>query len=141
MRGALDQSPLAHGAFPMKALFSSLLLAAVVPAFADDTSNPRCAAKEADIEQQIRIAEEAGQSGRVRGLNTALQQVRSHCTDAGLQRELQDKVNEARAEVREREADLREAELDGDADKIAKRQAKLEEARSELQEAEAALHP
>ena len=125
----------------MKALISSLLLAAALPALADTVSNPRCEAKAADIQQQIQAARDAGHDGKVKGLNTALEKVRSNCTDKGLLRELEGKVSEARDEVREREADLREAELSGDSSKIAKRQAKLEEARAELMQAEAELNP
>lgn len=125
----------------MKALISSLLLVAALPALADTASNPRCEAKAADIQHQIQAAKTAGHDGKVKGLNTALENVRANCTDKALLRELEGKVGEARDEVREREADLREAELSGDASKIAKRQAKLEEARGELQQAETELSP
>ncbi|NQD80483.1 DUF1090 domain-containing protein [Pseudomonas seleniipraecipitans] len=123
----------------MKALISSLLLVAAMPVLADSASNPRCEAKAADIQQQIQAAEAAGHDGKVKGLNTALEKVRSNCTDKELMRELEGKVRAARGELREREADLREAELSGDPSKIAKRQAKLEEARAELQQAETEL--
>ena len=122
----------------MRVLMGSLILAAAMPVLADG-SNPRCAAKAEEIQQQIEAAEAAGHSGKVKGLKTALSQVRSTCTDAGLLREHEGKVNEARDEIREREADLRDAELDGDPDKITKRRAKLDEAREELKQAEAQL--
>lgn len=121
----------------MKALISSLLLVAALPALADTAANPRCEAKAASIEKQLQAAWAEGHTQQAKGLSAALDGVRENCTDKELMRELQAKVNKARDEIREREADLREAELAGDGGKIAKRQAKLDEALEELKAAEA----
>lgn len=125
----------------MKALISGLLLVAALPAMADTTANPRCEAKAADIEQQIQRAGAQGRGEQVAGLTTALDKVRSTCTDKQLLQELEGKASAAREEVRQREADLRDAELQGDPGKISKRQGKLDEARTELQHIEAQLDP
>lgn len=94
-----------------------------------------CAAKETEIRRQLEHAQEQGNAGRIRGLETALREVRANCTDAGLQAERQEMIDEARDEVAEREADLQEALRDGSAGKIEKRQRKLAEAQEELREA------
>ncbi len=121
----------------MKALISTLLLAAALPALADSAANPRCEAKATNIEKQLQAAWAEGHTEKAKGLSAALQGVRDNCSDQKLMRELEAKVNEVREEIREREADLREAELAGDPKKIAKRQAKLDEALEELKAAEA----
>ncbi len=121
----------------MKALISTLLLAAALPALADSAANPRCEAKAANIEKQLQAAWAEGHTEKAKGLSAALEGVRDNCSDQKLAREFEAKVNEAREEIREREADLREAELAGDPQKIAKRQAKLDEAMEELKAAEA----
>jgi hypothetical protein len=94
-----------------------------------------CAAKEAEISRQLEHAREHGNDRRVRGLETAQNEVQCACTDAGLQAERQEDIDEARDEVAEREADLQEALEDGSPEKIEKRQRKLREAQDGLREA------
>ncbi|CAN7193257.1 DUF1090 domain-containing protein [Pseudomonas solani] len=98
-----------------------------------------CAAKRQAIESRIEQARAHGNDAQVAGLQKALDEVKAHCTDAGLRQQREDDIAKRRAEVQEREADLREAQAKGDAGKIAKREAKLAEARRELSAAEAEL--
>lgn len=121
----------------MKALITSLLLAAALPALADPTANPMCEAKAVSIQKQLQAAWAEGRTEKAKGLSAALDGVRESCSDKELMRELEAKVNKARDEIRQREADLRDAELSGNPQKIAKRQAKLDEALQDLKEAEA----
>ncbi|MCQ4289192.1 DUF1090 domain-containing protein [Pseudomonas stutzeri] len=93
-----------------------------------------CASKEAGILRQLEHAREQGNAGRIGGLETALSKVRAHCTDAELQAERQEDIDEAREEISEREADLQEALRGGDPEKIETRERKLAEARNELRE-------
>ena len=93
-----------------------------------------CAGKEADIRRQLDHAREHSNAGQIQGLETALEKVRTHCTDAGLQAERQDDIDEARQEISEREADLQDALRDGDPKKIETRERKLAESREELRE-------
>ncbi|NKQ09573.1 DUF1090 domain-containing protein [Pseudomonas sp. SST3] len=93
-----------------------------------------CAAKEQQIQRQLEFAREEGNSGRIRGLETALSKVREYCTDAGLRAERREDIAEAHEEIRERKADLQEALRDGDQKKIEKRRRKLAEAQEELRE-------
>lgn len=94
-----------------------------------------CAAKQAEIEQQLAQAREAGRKGQIAGLEKALAAQRSECTDEGLRRERQAAVEKARQEVLERERDVRAAQAGGRDSKILRRKEKLDEARRELTEA------
>jgi len=94
-----------------------------------------CAAKRQAISEQIEQARAQGNSDQLAGLEKALSEVTEHCTDAGLRKEREQKVLDARHEVAQREKDLKKAEKKGDAEKINKRKDKLAESRKELQEA------
>lgn len=59
----------------------------------------------------------------------------THCTDASLKRERENKVLDAKHEVSRRQADLDKAMKKGDPDKINKRKEKLAESRKDLQSA------
>lgn len=103
------------------------------PAFADKN----CEAKEQRLQQQLEFAHQHGNTHRAAGLERALANVKTWCTDTSLKSKAEMKVLEKQDEVFEREQELEEAKASGKADKIAKRERKLEEARQELQEAEA----
>lgn len=111
------------------------LLAA--PLMAADTAPELtgCAAKKQVITLQLEQARAHGNSNQVAGLEKALSEVEAHCTDAGLRKERENKVLEAKHEVSKRQADLDKAMKKGDPEKIDKRKNKLAESRKELQEA------
>ncbi|PYC26921.1 DUF1090 domain-containing protein [Pseudomonas mosselii] len=94
-----------------------------------------CAAKRQAISEQIEQARAHGNSDQQAGLEKALSEVTEHCTDAGLRKEREQKVLDARHEVNQRTKDLDKAMKKGDAEKINKRKDKLAEAKKELQEA------
>ena len=94
-----------------------------------------CAAKRQAISSQIEQAKAHGNSAQQAGLEKALAEVTAHCTDAGLKKERENKVLDAKHEVSRRQADLDKAMKKGDADKINKRKDKLAESRKELQDA------
>ncbi|MFJ3487005.1 DUF1090 domain-containing protein [Pseudomonas sp. NPDC090202] len=98
-----------------------------------------CAAKRQDISAQIEQAKAAGNSDRQAGLETALSEVTANCTDAGLIKQQEQKVLDAKREVSRRQADLNKAMSKGDPDKINKRKDKLAESRKELQDAQEEL--
>lgn len=122
-------------------LLTGLVLASVLtsaPSFAESEASAAltgCAAKRQAISSQIEAAKAHGNSGQQAGLEKALSEVESNCTDESLRAERQADVTKAEEEVSERESDLREALAAGDKDDINKRQNKLQEARSELQQA------
>ena len=111
------------------------LLAA--PLMAADTAPELtgCAAKKQAITLQLEQARAHGNSNQVAGLEKALSEVEAHCTDAGLRKERENKVLEAKHEVSKRQADLDKAMKKGDPEKINKRKDKLAESRKELQDA------
>ena len=94
-----------------------------------------CAAKKQAISQQLEQARAHNNSGQIAGLEKALSEVTAHCTDAGLKKERENKVLDAKHEVSKRQADLDKAMKKGDPEKIDKRKTKLAESRKELQEA------
>ena len=76
-----------------------------------------------------------GNRAQQAGLEKALDEVTTHCTDAGLKKERENKVLDAKHEVSRRQADLDKAMKKGDPDKINKRKEKLADSRKELQDA------
>lgn len=120
--------------FSVCSLFAAPLLAAE-----EQPTLTGCAAKRAEISAQIEQAKAHGNAEQQAGLEKALAEVTAHCTDAGLKKERENKVLDARHEVSRRQADLEKAMKKGDAEKINKRKDKLAESRKELQEALDAL--
>ena len=94
-----------------------------------------CAAKKHAITLQLEQARAHGNSNQVAGLEKALSEVNANCTEAGLKKERENKVLDAKHEVSKRQADLDKAMKKGDSEKIDKRKTKLAESRKELQEA------
>ncbi|WVV47882.1 DUF1090 domain-containing protein [Pseudomonas sp. NA13] len=94
-----------------------------------------CAAKRQGIINQIELAKSRGNQDQQAGLETALNEVTTHCTDASLRKERENKVLDAKHEVSRRQADLEKAMKKGDAERINKRKDKLAASRKELQEA------
>jgi hypothetical protein len=95
-----------------------------------------CAAKRAEIENQLAEANAHGRKHEAAGLQKALKANRARCSDASLARARDQDIKQARKKVAEREHSLAQARRKGDADKIADREAKLEEARQALARAE-----
>ncbi|WP_409372427.1 DUF1090 domain-containing protein [Pseudomonas nitroreducens] len=119
-----------------------LALGCAGPLLAAEASQPAltgCAAKRAAIETQLEQAKAQGNGNRVAGLQTALEKVKTYCTDASLTQQRKQDVLDAEKEVAQREKDLRKAMNKGDAQKIEKRKDKLAEARAELEQAKREL--
>jgi hypothetical protein len=119
---------------PLIALTACGLLAAPVFAAEQAPELTGCAAKRQDISTQIEQAKAAGNSNQQAGLKKALSEVTANCTDAGLLKEQEKKVLDAKREVSRRQADLDKANSKGDPEKINKRKDKLAESRKELQD-------
>ena len=91
-----------------------------------------CQEKEQDIQREIQYAEKHHNQHRIDGLNKALREVQSNCSDSKVRADHQKKIAEQKEEVAERRHDLDEARAKGDAEKISKREHKLTEAQDEL---------
>ncbi len=111
-----------------------LALGMSAPTFAATNDHPLCSAKEADIQRQINSAQKQENRNQLRGLETALDNIRVHCTDENVLADAEEEVQESLEELDERQQDLEEALEEGDTDQIEKRQEKLEEATGELEE-------
>jgi len=120
---------------PLALLSFCAVLAAPVMADEDAPGLTGCAAKKQGIIYQIEQAKSRGNADQQAGLETALREVTEHCTDAGLKKERENKVLDAKHEVSRRQADLDKAMKKGDPEKIDKRKNKLAESRKELQDA------
>lgn len=96
-----------------------------------------CQEKEQEIAREISYAEKHNNQSRIDGLNKALHEVRTTCSDSKLRAEHQRKIARQKDEVAERCDDLAKAKQKGDADKISKREHKLKEAETELKALEA----
>ena len=101
----------------------------------EQTGVTGCAAKRKAISDQIEQAKADNNSEQQAGLEKALSEVDANCTEAGLRKEREQKVLEARHEVNQRTKDLDKAMKKGDPERINKRKDKLAEAKKELQEA------
>ncbi|RJX83042.1 DUF1090 domain-containing protein [Pseudomonas sp. LS-2] len=119
---------------PLIAFTACGLLAAPLFAAEQAPELTGCAAKRQDISTQIEQAKAAGNSNQQAGLEKALSEVTANCTDAGLLKEQEKKVLDAKREVSRRQADLDKANSKGDPEKINKRKDKLAESRKELQD-------
>jgi hypothetical protein len=136
----IDPIAFAHGAFmkllsPLALLAVCGVLATPLMAAEEIPELTGCAAKKQGIVNQIELAKSHGNADQQAGLQTALDEVTAHCTDASLKKERENKVLDAKHEVSKRQADLDKAMSKGDAEKINKRKDKLAESRKELQEA------
>ncbi|MEB6605590.1 MULTISPECIES: DUF1090 domain-containing protein [Aeromonas] len=103
------------------------------------SENVGCKARHQAVTEQLAFARAHDNAERVAGLEQALRNIETHCTDAGLLEDQQQKVVKQKAEVEERLADLQSARVAGKPDKIAKKQAKLEASQAELLEAQREL--
>ncbi|MDU9034365.1 DUF1090 domain-containing protein [Pseudomonas corrugata] len=119
--------------------FALLVLCATLaaPLMADEQAPELtgCAAKRQGIINQIELAKSRGNADQQAGLESALSEVTTHCTDASLRKERETKVLDAKHEVSRRQADLEKAMKKGDPERINKRKDKLAASRKELQEA------
>ncbi|AOE62700.1 DUF1090 domain-containing protein [Pseudomonas corrugata] len=119
--------------------FALLVLCATLaaPLMADEQAPELtgCAAKRQGIINQIELAKSRGNADQQAGLESALSEVTTHCTDASLRKERETKVLDAKHEVSRRQAELEKAMKKGDPERINKRKDKLAASRKELQEA------
>ncbi|RKS86988.1 uncharacterized protein DUF1090 [Orbus hercynius] len=108
-------------------------------ALANQFEGLTCAGKKTAIQTQLDYAKQANNVYQVQGLEKALTDVNTYCSNDDLAKKYQEKVQEKTAKLQEKQDDLKEAQLKGDPSKIAKQQAKLQKAQYELQEAQTQL--
>lgn len=98
-----------------------------------------CQQKEQSILKEINYARKYDNQHRVDGLQQALNEVRTNCSDTDLIKAHQEKIAQRKQKVAEREQELQQDKAaGGNRDKIKKREKKLAEARNDLEEVLAA---
>ncbi|WP_153001963.1 DUF1090 domain-containing protein [Pantoea dispersa] len=97
-----------------------------------------CQQKQQDIQREIEMAKQHDNQRRVTGLERALTEVRTNCTDEKLKSAHAERIEAQQHKVAERERELQQDRQEGkDQEKIGKRERKLEEARQELKKLQA----
>lgn len=124
----------------IKALLSiSILLSPLTALAADCSQKVACDRKACEIQNKMDIAKANGQQRKLDGLNDALQQVNTYCTNDGLREELLDKIEASQSEIVEYRAELDEAIIEQEQDKVLKYQRKIDEEQLEISKYEKAL--
>lgn len=108
-------------------------------AAADQFDGLTCAGKQIAIQTQLDFAKKANNTYRAEGLQKALDDVNTYCTNEGLEDKYSDKVDDKLEDLLDKQAELQEAQLKGDAKKIAKLENKVQKAEYELKEAQEQL--
>jgi hypothetical protein len=72
-----------------------------------------CAAKRAEVVEQIKYADAHGNNSQKAGLEKALKEIDQHCTNEGLLADRQQKVSEKQAKVAERDNKPQTAQTPG----------------------------
>ncbi|AKJ41357.1 DUF1090 domain-containing protein [Pragia fontium] len=105
-----------------------------------------CAAKRAEIENQIVQAKAHNNSHRVAGLETALAQLGANCTTEGLIKSAQEKATKLEQKIAEKQQDIAKIEADkqqaqsaGNSKKVAKYDKKIAQKKGDITELEAEL--
>ena len=116
-----------------------LMVTAGTASAQQQTSATGCDAKAQRLQHQLEHARAHGNTNRAAGLEKALYDVNTNCTDQGLRAEREAKIRDKQQKVDERRRELAEAQADGRAEKISKKQQKLTKAQDDLRKAQAEL--
>lgn len=79
-----------------------------------------CEKKFCEIEKQLTIAQNKKVRHKVAGLNKALKEAKSNCTDEALKKDLAEKIDEIQGNISEYEIELKEATGNNKSDKVIK---------------------
>lgn len=91
-----------------------------------------CEQKFCEMEIQLNMAKQTGNTDQIAGLQMALDNARTSCSDTRLKDALTAKLAEANQDLVRYQADLQQAEQQGKKDKVVKYKKKLEETTSEI---------
>ena len=109
---------------------------AVAPAMAQTAAScsalKGCEQKFCEMEVQLNMAKQTGDNNKLAGLQMALDNARTSCSDTRLKDALTAKLAEANQDLVRYQADLQQAEQQGKKDKVVKYKKKLEETTSEI---------
>ncbi len=113
------------------------LLCSAAVSVAASSGDQGCKAKEQALEKRLAAARQHNNTEQIEGLQKALHNIRTWCTDNNLKAKADYEVWEKQNEVQEREQELNQARTDGKKKKIVQRERKLDKARQKLREAQA----
>ncbi len=118
------------------ASLSLVALLAIAPALAQTAAScsalKGCEQKFCEIEMQLTMAKQSGDTHQVAGLQMALDNARTSCDDSRLKDALNAKLAEANQDLVRYQADLQQAEQAGNKDKVLKYRNKLDEVTSKI---------
>ncbi|MCA1322848.1 DUF1090 domain-containing protein [Herbaspirillum sp. alder98] len=114
----------------------TLLVCAAASTGASAQALTGCAAKKADVQNQLEQAQKHGNHAQEAKLKIAQKQLNANCTDEGLRREREADVKKKEQQVAKRRIDLEKAQAKGKSDKVAKQEKKLQDAEAELKQAQ-----
>lgn len=124
----------------MKTVLSASVLTLIMAmsgyATANQFNDQTCAGKKQAITTQIDYAKKANNIYQVQGLEKALADVNTYCSNDSLSDKYKEKVADKLENLQEKQKDLQEAQLKGNPQKIAKQQLKVQNAEYELKEAQ-----
>ena len=113
----------------------TLLLAATAATAetqADCSALKGCEQKFCQMETQISMAKQGSDAGQVAGLQHALDNAKTFCSDTQMQDDLTEKLAKANQRLQQYQVDLKQAQQNAEAGKIVKYQKKLQETASEI---------
>ena len=99
-----------------------------------------CELKVCNLKNDIVMAQKVDNQNRVKGLEISLNKVEKYCTNDGLIKEVEDKIDDVKKDLQEDKEDYEEALSDNRPDKIKKYKNKMDEETKELQELEKELN-
>ena len=98
-----------------------------------------CEKRFCEIERQIKIAKEYGNERKLKGLNIALSESKSNCSDESIIKALNSKIDDIQDDILKYENDLKEAIEYKKENKILKYNNKIEEKKLKLKRLESEL--
>lgn len=94
-----------------------------------------CQNKIDDLNKQIELADKYGHSEKVKGLKSALDEIREKCSDNRISDELKSKITKYENKIKETQEDIEVAKIKGKTLKAKTEEAKLKTLQSELEQA------
>jgi len=113
------------------------MMAVTAQASADCGQMRGCAKRQCEVSRQLEMARAHDNGHKAAGLERALADISSNCTDAGMAADLQQDIDKVNHDLAEHEQDLAEARAKGKLDKVRKYESKIAEDQAEIKQLEA----
>ncbi|MGG4774124.1 DUF1090 domain-containing protein [Alcaligenaceae bacterium 429] len=123
----------------MKKLQLAMVVVLSSLAYSASAQNYGCDRKMQSLETQLNYAKQHGNVHRQRGLERAIANVQTHCTDAYLLRDLQEDIDDQQEDIDDILEEIQEKQTEGRVDKVERLQRKLERKRQKLADLQAEM--